>query len=390
MRRRLTVSVGQDPPRRAAAPGGFANDMERRKLLAEMGLLEVFDSAREAGNKAVCVLSKTDAQRAAKRSFATKDEVHLWHPELSDSEGKALVDWLSAPDGYSVGWACHKGLKPESCNQDSLSILVVDNEFALYGVYDGHGPFGHDVSDFASRNLPRLFLAELAKDADVMTAFQVSFQGTQQLIREQPKKVLDPEMSGTTCTMAYHSLRENKLWVAHVGDSRSVLGSADGTAVEALTIDHKPELEKERQRIENSNPPGRVVFDGFFNHRVFAKDCMYPGLNMSRALGDCLGHKMAGLSAEPDIIAVDLATTHIGGTGDRVLLLCTDGVWEFIEDREAMQTALGGAAAASARTTAGITKLAETGWSRWMQDSDNEISDDITGLMVPLRRQPKK
>lgn len=31
---------------------------------------------------------------------------------------------------------------------------------------------------------------------------------------------------------------------------------------------------------------GRVVFDGYANHRVYAKNARYPGLNMSRCIGD--------------------------------------------------------------------------------------------------------
>merc|ERR1712066_124498 len=79
------------------------------------------------------------------------------------------------------------------------------------------------------------------------------------------------------------------LTLAHVGDSRAILVGKDNTL--ELTEDHKPNLPKERARIENSDPPGRVVFDGYFNHRVFSYAGMYPGLNMSRAIGDVAGHK---------------------------------------------------------------------------------------------------
>merc|ERR1712151_128391 len=103
---------------------------------------------------------------------------------------------------------------------------------------------------------------------------------------------------------------------SHVGDSRSVIGSAAGEMVSPLTIDHKPDLPEEKKRIESADPPGRVIFDGFFNHRVFAKTGMYPGLNMSRAFGDCVAHRMAGLTAMPDVREIDLASSE-GGSGDR-------------------------------------------------------------------------
>lgn len=106
--------------------------------------------------------------------------------------------------------------------------------------------------------------------------------------------------------MIYHDTVKKLFVVAHSGDSRSVLCKGkEGKAIE-LTEDHKPNLPKEKARIEKGG--GRVVFDGFWNHRVFARGQRYPGLNMSRALGDVVAHQEAGLSAEPDVLKV----THDG------------------------------------------------------------------------------
>jgi hypothetical protein len=61
-----------------------------------------------------------------------------------------------------------------------------------------------------------------------------------------------------------------------------------------LTPDHKPNIPAERKRIEQGG--GVVVFDGCYNHRVFKRGSVYPGLNMSRAMGDVIGNKEAGLT----------------------------------------------------------------------------------------------
>lgn len=108
-------------------------------------------------------------------------------------------------------------------------------------------------------------------------------------------------MSGTTATLAVHDHRNNKITVAHVADSTAVLGTRSGGGWEgvALTRDHKPNLKDEKARgsavvsgasmgrvalgIEKAG--GRVVFDGYANHRVYAKNARYPGLNMSRCIG---------------------------------------------------------------------------------------------------------
>lgn len=62
-----------------------------------------------------------------------------------------------------------------------------------------------------------------------------------------------------------------KIYVANAGDSRCVL-ARDGKAV-ALSIDHKPENEEEKARIEKA---GSVITEG----RVDGN------LNLSRAIGD--------------------------------------------------------------------------------------------------------
>merc|ERR1719443_81299 len=141
-------------------------------------------------------------------------------------------------------------------------------------------------------------------------------------------------MSGTTATVVLHNHEQNTLIVGHCGDCTCCLGKRSGgdwTAL-PLTVDHKPDLREERQRIEMSG--GRVVFDGYANHRVYAKGKPYPGLNMSRALGDLIGEKDAGISAEPTVSDLVRLTEE-----DRLLIICSDGVWEFITAQQAVQMA---------------------------------------------------
>merc|ERR1711871_1657176 len=100
--------------------------------------------------------------------------------------------------------------------------------------------------------------------------------------------------------------------VAHVGDSRIVLAkraadNSDNLTAFDLTKDHKPDDPAEKARIEANG--GRVVFDGFYNHRIYAKGKRYPGLNMSRALGDLLGYYDAGLCAVPDVKSHEVVTS---------------------------------------------------------------------------------
>jgi len=363
----MDLAVGKAIDREAAS----------KAKLEKAGLADIFREAHAGGIRAISITSVTDPDLKRRQSFTDKAEEVL--VPLGSDEAE-LRKWS---EELGVGWSCRKGLKPESPNQDSFSILVVEKDFALYCVYDGHGPLGHDISDVARESIVSYFLVHPKRDEDPKAALEECFLKCQKFL--ETSKGIDPTMSGTTCTMVYHQVRNEKLWVAHVGDSRAILGK-QGVGmrdVEDLTIDHKPDLEEERRRIENSNPPGRVVFDGYYNHRVFALNGMYPGLNMSRALGDVIGHREAGLSALPDVKEIDLAAARGEHCGSLPLLLCTDGVWEFIASSEAMSLVSNHD---STQAHAAVQELAQVSWDRWMEDSNNEISDDITGILVHLTK----
>lgn len=67
---------------------------------------------------------------------------------------------------------------------------------------------------------------------------------------------IDCSFSGTTCVTVLFD--NGKLYCANAGDSRAVLYSCKNNIwlTNALSIDHKPDLDKEKQRIINSG--GRV------------------------------------------------------------------------------------------------------------------------------------
>jgi serine/threonine protein phosphatase PrpC len=105
-----------------------------------------------------------------------------------------------------------------------------------------------------------------------------------------------------------------KLYVANAGDSRCVL-SRGGKAV-ALSIDHKPENEEERRRIEKA---GSTITDG----RVDGN------LNLSRSLGDLkykvnknLRPEEHPVTAYPDTYIFDITPE------DEFIIMGCDGIWE--------------------------------------------------------------
>lgn len=304
---------------------------------------------------------------------------------------------------FGVGYCCKKGLKPESPNQDDFFILEVE-DWGLYGVFDGHGPYGHDISNFVQQNLPRLLVQNPYFQNDPKTALKETFIEMHSIIDHSSRSGsgrFDAIMSGTTGTVILHRQKENKLYVAHVGDSRAVIAKRVATEgkpftvsnakfiAKDLTVDHKPELPEECARItEMGGVVKRMIHD--IPYRVFVKDRPVPGLAMSRALGDTLGHSV-GVSCEPDVSEFDLVEGE-----DEFAVMCSDGVWEFISSHEAVQMVrdislknckgdlpIDGPNSATWDVSRACSELAVTAWRRWIQEEHNVV-DDITAIVIRL------
>lgn len=367
-RRRLSVGhVDKDAEGEQAEP----NTEEDRGLITALDsatVLEMMQGDATTGDRKFSIGSNTDT---GKTSFANKTM-----QEIGDK-----VD----PAASALGYTCRKGLKPESPNQDSWSVLKVDGNFAIYGVFDGHGQRGHDVSNFVKDNLPKLIIRDPRFKTEEMGKMLIEiFKRIQNLIVTADRmKKLSAQLSGTTATVVVHDFQANKLTIAHVADSTCCLSTwADEEKKKvvgvALTRDHKPDLKEEKARIIKAG--GRVVFDGYANHRIYAKNGRYPGLNMSRCLGDLLGHADAGVSCEPEISERTLDPL------DNVLMLCSDGVWEFINPQEAADIIRD---FPHAKAMVAADKLAKEAWDRWIKEEGGAVVDDITAVLVYLQNVGK-
>jgi len=358
-RRRLTLGkeISESP----------LNDHDKLDLallaeLSQTNLMEFLKSVDSAGHHTGIVGSKMDSSNM-RRSFGSK---------TLEQQGSRVEEVM-----FGVGFACKKGLKPESPNQDSLCIIKVDNDFSIYGVFDGHGTKGHAISDFVKENLPKLMLRDERFKTKTADCLRDAFKKMQDMLAANEKtdeKVCSASMSGTTACVVVHHHVSDTIFVAHVGDSGCCVSrriSPNEIAASALTKNHKPQFPEEKRRIERNG--GRVAFDGFANHRVYARNEHYPGLNMSRCLGDLLGHSDAGLTSEPDIKEFQLAPE------DECIVLCTDGVTEFISWQELVDL-LGAFGPENAQAAA--EKLAKDAWDRWLSEEGGMVVDDITAVVI--------
>lgn len=405
LRRRLSLGeIGDDD-----GPDNDASNVSEadRALIMQVTQQQVFEYLKTSGGRRYSLGSMTDNAGSNVSSFASK-QVKL--------EGEAQFD--SAKE--HVGFACKKGLKPEAPNQDSFLILKVGDQHALYGVFDGHGRKGHDVSNFVKDSMPKILLSQECLNDDPAKALLDTFETTQRLlVKATAMNTIDATRSGTTCSLLLHCIKQRMLYIAHVGDSRIVLGRQTNGKWEAvdLTIDHKPDLPEERARIEKAG--GVVIFDGGWNYRVFAKDKIdsrgkrYPGLNMSRAMGDLNGFNDAGISAIPDVNKREVEAKAEANTDkadaevpmssenssqsrgleatpsvsshevdlqkDKFVLLCSDGVWEFTSSEEAVKECAKFPPADSGKAA---EQLAAIAWERWMREMEGQVVDDITAVVV--------
>ena len=96
-----------------------------------------------------------------------------------------------------------------------------------------------------------------------------------------------------------------------------------------LSIDYKPELPEEKSRILMYGGEVRQIYNSLGMlagpYRVFALGKDFPGLAMSRSIGDLDGKKF-GIIAEPGIREYNISSNT------KFIILGSDGVWEFLSN----------------------------------------------------------
>ncbi|XP_076906464.1 putative protein phosphatase 2C 33 [Bidens hawaiensis] len=259
-------------------------------------------------------------------------------------------------------------------NQDAM--IVWENfgsrtDTVFCGVFDGHGPFGHMVAKRVRDSLP-LKLSEhwevnLKNTNDVLREIigtlnseETSFNSpveTSMTFEETDKKpeifqtlkdsflkacnVMDRELSmyeNLNCfcsgTTAVTLIKQGQhLIIGNIGDSRAVLctrGKDDSRVPVQLTVDLKPSLPEEAERIRKCKGRVFALRDEPEVARVWLPNHDSPGLAMARAFGDfCL--KDFGLISVPQVSYRCLTEQ------DEFVVLATDGVWDVLSNEEVIE-----------------------------------------------------
>jgi serine/threonine protein phosphatase PrpC len=186
---------------------------------------------------------------------------------------------------------------------------------AFFGIFDGH--YGPECADYIARVLPQTLKAHALLDSDPSKAIYESFISTDRKFLRWAVKYDVPD--GSTAITAL--LRDKKLYIANLGDSRCVM-CKNGNAF-TMTTDHTARVPEEIKRVEEA---GGQVKHG----RVQGK------LTVTRAFGDLKfkNKEQLGdgyLTCKPDLVEIDI-TTDV-----QYVLLACDGLWEKVSAATAVR-----------------------------------------------------
>ena len=282
----------------------------------------------------------------------------------------------------------------EKTNQDSYLIRenIFNEDLNLYGIFDGHGENGHLISKYISKYINDYFLncKNFIDNEDDLSTLK---NGIKKIFLEKKEEIInncqncldldlntkinfDISQSGSTAILLF--LTEETLICSNIGDSQCYLfkcSDEDMWTYESLSKIHKPSDEEEKKRILENGGEIHPYYDqdGFFEgpDRIYAKGKAYPGLCLSRSIGDLEGKKI-GIISEPEIIAKNIDKSH------KFIIMGSDGLWDVIKPYDVNRIVrpyfnkgdIDGACKI-------LLKKAEAVWRK-----NNEERDDITIIII--------
>ncbi|CAI0549843.1 unnamed protein product [Linum tenue] len=237
-------------------------------------------------------------------------------------------------------------------NQDAMIVWedFLPEDVTFCGVFDGHGPHGHLVARKVRDTLPGKLMSfldtnqpkqdgsedggDLDKDGSTeekldslwREAFMKSYKAMDKELKSHPN--LDCFCSGSTAVTIVK--QGSNLFMGYIGDSRAIMGSKDSNdsmvAIQ-LTVDLKPDLPREAERIKRCKGRVFALQDEPEVSRVWLPFDDAPGLAMARAFGDfCL--------KEYGVISIPEFSHRLLTERDQFIVLASDGVWDVLSNEE--------------------------------------------------------
>jgi len=277
-------------------------------------------------------------------------------------------------------------------NQDSFMVLTnicnIKN-FKIFGVFDGHGEFGEEISREVSNffinyyndiNLYKNNILNTNNNNIELSDKNIFSSNNYSLIKDSYKQIdsklktelkIDISQSGTTSNIII--IHNNKIICSNLGDSRSIIVDKYNN-IHQISIDDTPDLPLEKERITNlGGEISRVEWCDYGPFRVWFKNKNYPGLAMSRSLGDFDAEKI-GVISEPQFKEVDSENLCV-----KFIVVATDGVWEFLSNEKVKNIIL--PYYESDDVKGANRKLCEVAKKFWEVNNKMGI-DDITSIII--------
>lgn len=258
----------------------------------------------------------------------------------------------SEDERLSCGYSSFRGKRVTMEDFYDIKTSNIDGRsVCLFGIFDGHG--GSRAAEYLKDHLFENLMKHPKFLTDTKLAISETYQQTDaEFLNSEKDNFRDDGSTASTAVLV-----DNRLYVANVGDSRTVISKA-GKAI-ALSEDHKPNRSDERKRIENAG--GVVMWAGTW--RVGGV------LAMSRAFGNRMLKPF--VVAEPEIQDQEIDEET------EVLVLASDGLWDVVQNEDAVSLAR-----AEEGAEAAARKLTEAAFNRGS-------ADNITCIVVRFNHEKR-
>ena len=257
---------------------------------------------------------------------------------------KKTVNALKEGRVKNVGSYSQAGKSEDSftkINQDSFLVLQSEynlKDFNIFCVMDGHGNNGHLVSRYLMKyinlffkNNKKMNASNQNEDSIYQRLKKSDYHILRRLFRHaerdlHKKTKIDANFSGTTCVMVAQI--GDRFICANIGDSRAIMIKT-GNEIVPLSIDQKPDDPEESKRIvQNGGEISQYEENGEKSgpYRIWKKGEVYPGIAMSRSVGDFIATSL-GVVPEAKFIEEKIDQDC------KFIVVASDGIWEFLDNK---------------------------------------------------------
>ena len=305
--------------------------------------------------------------------------------------------------GTQKGFFIKNKIEKEN-NQDAALILEevcgIKN-YNIYCIMDGHGSNGHLVSNYIKEkiiqnlnNISFYFKKLSNKSTNIEYPENILELIKNKLEKNNYKKIkdfykliddglsaneifFDINFSGSTCIILFQI--GNFLICSNVGDSRAIMVKENNEIIE-LSKDQKPDNEKEKIRIEKMggiiSQCNDLYDDGKEGgpFRIWVKGRDYPGIAMSRSIGDKIAHDI-GVISEPEILCFNINDKC------EYLVIGSDGIWQYLENENVSEIIRPFFVEKNAEN--GVKEIIRKSSLAWIEK--DKIADDITVSLIFLK-----